>query len=368
MIDNNFSHFLRKSYDILTFMETQPLNTKGVKTFTIMPLKKGFVMSYITICTSCLQEILQSIVKKNPGVSFLGCSNFPKGFFSGDDEKKERFWKGLFRVSKCETKKRKFAYSFQTDGYAVSVLLRKPKPKCEEQPPPNVPWEQDFTRFVAIDPGKTYLATARTHTGEFIQMPTKQYYSDCKILEQKKWMENFKARNKTYAELIKNMPSFGTANLANYMERLQYVLKHCDTLFDICADNNGFRKWRFKVYRFTQKTLHKMCMRITNGGEKTCVGFGDWSQQDSFVKGLPSAPVKKFRKALERYATVIMIDEYHTSKGCSACRKVSMEKGCRYWKKKKPDDGKKFEVGKKVEDGKKSKVGKKRVSRERASR
>ena len=65
-------------------MEAQPPNTRGARTFTLMPLKQGFVMSHITICSSCLQQILQSIVKANQGVSFLGHTNITKQVFDAN--------------------------------------------------------------------------------------------------------------------------------------------------------------------------------------------------------------------------------------------------------------------------------------------
>ncbi|EGZ30157.1 hypothetical protein PHYSODRAFT_469891 [Phytophthora sojae] len=49
-----------------------------------------------------------------------------------------------------------------------------------------------------------------------------------------------------------------------------------------------------------------------------CVAFGDWSCQDG-LRGNPRAPVKAFRKALERRATVLPMDEFRTSKLCSCC-------------------------------------------------
>jgi transposase len=50
------------------------------------------------------------------------------------------------------------------------------------------------------------------------------------------------------------------------------------------------------------------------------VGFGDWSQQDGFIKGKEKAPVKKIRRMMrQRGIKVIAIDEFRTSKTCSAC-------------------------------------------------
>ncbi|KAF1319055.1 hypothetical protein FI667_g13413, partial [Globisporangium splendens] len=49
------------------------------------------------------------------------------------------------------------------------------------------------------------------------------------------------------------------------------------------------------------------------------IGYGDWSRRDS-ISGHASSPVKGFRKALKKRATVVPVDEYRTSKLCSKCR------------------------------------------------
>jgi hypothetical protein len=49
-----------------------------VKKFTIMPLKRGYVLSNITLCTSALQQTLQLILTKNPGNNLLQHTNVTK--------------------------------------------------------------------------------------------------------------------------------------------------------------------------------------------------------------------------------------------------------------------------------------------------
>ena len=41
VIEWNFAHFLHQSHDILCFMEAQAPNTRGARTFPVMPLKRG---------------------------------------------------------------------------------------------------------------------------------------------------------------------------------------------------------------------------------------------------------------------------------------------------------------------------------------
>ncbi|KAL7484164.1 hypothetical protein ACHAW6_009810 [Cyclotella cf. meneghiniana] len=120
-----------------------------------MPIKCGFVMSHITICSSCLQQILQSIVKSNQGILFLGHANIMKPVF---DANKEIFWHSLFDIDSHETVNRKFAYEISTIGYAVTLRMQKPK---HEKPDNTQPIdEDDYKHLVGADPGVINLLTA----------------------------------------------------------------------------------------------------------------------------------------------------------------------------------------------------------------
>lgn len=312
VIDRNFVHFLHKSYDILRFMEAQPANTRGARTFTIMPLKGGFVLSHITICSSCLQQILQTIVKSNQAVSFLGHTNITKQVF---DAQKDTFWRSLFDIDTYETENRKFAYELSTNGYAVTLRMQKPKREQPENPQPI--HEEDYERLMGADPGVDYVLTARTNTGEFVQISTAEYRHMAQMRKQLRWNENIKKRNPEYAQAIKDIPSFAITNEDAYKTALTHVLSQCDQLLSFCA-NKAFRKWRFKTYVYSKVALTKLCKRLTNG-KKSCIGIGDWSRQDGIIKRHPTAPVKKIQKELHRHAKVVSLDEYGTSRGCSCC-------------------------------------------------
>ena len=99
-------------------MEQQPPNTKGAKTFTILPNKASFVNSYITICSTSLRDILKILNK----------SEIDNDKFM---EQKDKIWRSLFNLNAVETINRKFHYEISTDGYGVSILLSKPKPVKE---------------------------------------------------------------------------------------------------------------------------------------------------------------------------------------------------------------------------------------------
>jgi len=83
-----------------------------------------------------------------------------------------------------------------------------------------------------------------------------------------------------------------------------------------------FRAWRFKTNRFGKKALVKAVDKILGDSKrsKTVIGFGDWSQQDGFLKGSEKAPVKKIRRMFRELGIrVLKVDEHRTSKSCSGC-------------------------------------------------
>ncbi|KAK9389697.1 hypothetical protein V1515DRAFT_642597 [Lipomyces mesembrius] len=80
------------------------------------------------------------------------------------------------------------------------------------------------------------------------------------------------------------------------------------------------RPLRWKTYCREQKALHRICMRIKGSKrvrkEDVVVAYGD-GQFGSTMRGKRAAPVKKLRKHLRRYATVVAVDEHRTSRVCS---------------------------------------------------
>lgn len=311
----HFNHFLQKSYDILRFMEEQPKNTKGARSFTILPLKRGFVFSHITLGGSCLQQILRNIMKKHKGVTFVGYKKLNLDTFN---ENKDEIWRSLFNIDRYETSNRKFSYEISTNGYSATIKMERLKSILPEVHISAKLCENDYDCFIGADPGVDYVLTAHTSTGKFVQISTAEYRHMAQMRKQLHWNNNVRSRNPEYAKIIKDMPSFMTTNVDTYMDRLSYVLKNCDYLFSFSA-SKGFRKWRFKTYIHSRSALTKLCKRLTGGEKRCCVGVGDWSRQDGMIKRHPTAPVKRIQKELQRHAKVVSIDEYGTSRSCSCC-------------------------------------------------
>ena len=136
---------------MLSEFEKYP-NQKGIRTFTLLPVKSGFTMSHITICNNSLCDIIAYTTEKQLIKDFM--------------EEKDKYWRELFHIDKYETINRKFSYSIETNGYAVSILLqherttKKVKVKKIKKKQEDIKLDNDYEHFVGIDPGIRMLFTS----------------------------------------------------------------------------------------------------------------------------------------------------------------------------------------------------------------
>jgi hypothetical protein len=113
------------------------------------------------------------------------------------------------------------------------------------------------------------------------------------------------------------VPTGKTCSVAAYCAHLDYVLRWYDQLHQ---HYRGERESRWSTYRKSMGALHELCMRVKGDPElrreQVVVAYGA-GQFGSTMKGKRPVPVKKFRKHLMRYVTVVMVDEFRTSRVCS---------------------------------------------------
>ena len=330
----HFNHFLYASYRILKHVNAFPSGTRGVRTFSLMPLKSSSIASHIQLDNTTLGLILKKSLPQRTTLSLSdGSSYTPSSTLITNDE----IWWHFFRLDEYAPlpKPKQFAHVITTNGYWASVHLEKEKPplpeggggpgllflrkkrkteKKQDQPPldPSM-----FTRLVGCDPGVTNLFTAVDDTGKIIQASTRQYRHLAKMNEARKWELGLRKRYaSTYGTWIQNPGSFKTASLSTFTSNMPSFAVR-DERFQFMAQH-GFLKWRFKTSLYAKKALAKLARKIGKT-KKTCVGLGDWSRRDGFGRGHPSGPVLAFKKELARHVTVVEVDEYCTSKKCSHC-------------------------------------------------
>lgn len=344
IIKNNIKHFIKLSFEILKFMESQPPNTKGAKTFTILPNKSSFVNSYIRICSTCLREILKLLNQRD-----IDDREFAK--------EKDNVWRKLFNINDVETKTRSFNYEISTDGYGVSVLLHKKKNikdiedkdgkiKCgcgcmvykknmtnhkktkehklvidENTIPNNIIEETE--RYIGIDPGVSYIYTGYDNEDNYYMCSSKDYRNRSLITNASKWRTR-QVKNTNIEQILKTFEPLKVSSSESYITRLKYIQTQYDTLVEFYNKAKSFAKWKFTTYIYSKKAIHKICKDLYTKNDKpvkTIIGLGDWSQQQGIIKRHPTTPIKRFKDELRRseHCYVIDINEYRTSKECSIC-------------------------------------------------
>ena len=311
------NHFVKIYYSILKEFEKYP-ETKGVRTFTLLPHKHGFTQSHITICNAGLENTLKYIANE------LKCAN--NNIDSGLDVKKfeensNKYWKELFNIRKYETKNKKFGYTILTDGKSVVLQMRKPS---QPEKTATQYTEQQYDNFLGIDPGIRALITSYDTNDKVIQVSTREYRHESKMIYACKKRENWYKKWEHYEEW-KLIPTIKTSKTSVMKEYFKYVFPRLRTFTEFHIEK-GFRNLNFTSYCRSKATLAKICERISGVTKKTkhvktLVGFGDYSQQHGLVKYHPTTPILRLKKELRIYCKVVDIDEYKTSKTCSSCNK-----------------------------------------------
>ena len=311
------NHFVKIYYSILKEFEKYP-DTKGIRTFTLLPHKHGFTQSHITICNAGLENTLKYIANElkranNDSNSGLDVKKF--------EENSNEYWKELFNITKYETKNKKFGYTILTDGKSVVLQMRKP---TQPEKITTEYTEQHYDNFLGIDPGIRALITSYDTNDKVIQITTREYRHKSKMIYACKKRENWYKRWEHYEEW-KLIPTIKTSKTNVMEEYFKYVFPRMQTFTDFHMEK-GFRNLNFTSYCRSKATLAKICERISGVSKstknvKTLVGFGDYSQQHGLVKSHPTTPILRLKRELHRYCKVVDIDEYKTSKTCSSCNK-----------------------------------------------
>lgn len=331
-IKENLNHVLHLEYQIQMYFDSLEPDTKGVKNFSMTPLKSSYIDSHIKICSSCLKDL----IKTNNKLNHL------------KDLDKDELWRTLFNFNEVETRNKKFNYEILTDGYSVSITLGKSlglelfdtdeddKIICScgckvkkngykkhlesathiKKMRTNRNVDEDFDRIIGLDPGVNQIYTAVDQHNNFMNCSSKKYRRDSKIKHFVEWNER---QSVDVQDTLNTLKSFKTADIDKYKQAFNQYCKTYNKLNSF-YNSKPYKKWRFKTFCFRKKTISTMCKDICKN-QKTLVGYGDWSKNQGIVKKHPSTPNKKLREALARYkdCKVVAVNEYRTSKECSLC-------------------------------------------------
>ncbi|KAK9328755.1 hypothetical protein V1520DRAFT_356600 [Lipomyces starkeyi] len=258
-----------------SFCPKQFLRTSGAnRAFSALP-QFSFGTRYMAVDNRVLKELLATLWRRgyHPFPDGLPASARPvvvSPFSSASNTRGPGSGIPLPAGLPSRQTQRQFDFYMSTDGVGASFTCRRPRrTPGAAVTPTTVPFRLGSSTFVSIDPGLTDLAVG------------------------------------VRAELT--------------WPRLR----------DGRVDMEAREPLRWKTYCREQKALHSICMRVKGNKsakkEDVVVAYGD-GRFGSTMVGKRAAPVKKLRKHLRRYVTVVSVDEYRTSRLCSKHNEQHIER------------------------------------------
>ena len=112
-------------------------------------------------------------------------------------------------------------------------------------------------------------------------------------------------------DVFVEVPSAKVATIAAYQRHLQHRMQH----LQLCLNHfctKQYRALRWDTYRKRQAALANMCNVIRGNRKDAIVGYGDGSFSST-------GPTTSLRRRLRSMCHVYDVDEFRTSKLCSAC-------------------------------------------------
>ena len=349
-VKQDASYILSVYYEILTFAEQQialkcnkgeKLKRKRMlRTFTLLPQKSGFQMSYITVDNSILRDIIigeqlvkhKRACKRTNDIDLMTSTELRKDI----ETNPRKYWDQFFNIDKYETPKRKFNY-FMTDGKTISICFEVPeqekkKPikrikKSKKNQTSTITSKLPFDNYSVIkacDPGMKFIVTTIDNQGSMYQYSAKRYYHDAGTNKTNFQRNKCYAENPGFLEYIKDMPSQKTASLNKQVSYIRYALKGLDNALSVNFKNK-LRQWRFRDFIKKQKTFNDICKKLStkktqNEDKNVLFGMGDWSNsRDTIIRGNRRGPVTALTNELSRWCEVIKTPERFTSRCCSEC-------------------------------------------------
>ena len=265
----------------------------------------------------------------------------------------------------------------RTDGVDLEFIFLKPK---HETVAPKTPAQyrnwllhgNHRCTIWGIDPGVTDLFVAAdgssTNSHRFRSTSTKEYYHLCGFNRAKELRQQFRQQtSQELLDIIDNLESLKTANFDTLQHAIQNRIENFDKVIYFYDIDRRYRKLKFKSYQGKQKGLEEIGRRLTYGSKKygappkprhshmmepeprrrqfwipssSCDKPEEDNRQHYIfafgngacggIAGKLPAPVKRLRRHLYQlsnrnvHTSVLVIDEYNTSKVCAECHTKSL--------------------------------------------
>jgi hypothetical protein len=326
---------------------------KKMRTFSLLPTKKGFEANHCKIDSTGLRSLLlrsprmdQSLtVTHENEVWTLGDSIHSRNV-SKWIQMADAWWRRLFHVNKLEKEEKSYFHrEITTDGYGVSVHMNRPtrgkkvskRAKKKDRDADNNTTDvlgptvfkspkgrtEDYDVIWGIDPGRTDFITATDQHGRTVRFRTSAYRSASGFFRSNQRSKRTIDKTPRIRELLHTTPTKKTTNLETLTEHIKFTFEHLKELLAFFL-RPIFRRLKFRRFTLKSSQLDRACNELVGPpGTKTVVGFGDCGAAGSgVIKKSPAGPVKMFAHKLARRCEVVAVNEYRTSRVHHDCEGI----------------------------------------------
>lgn len=185
--------------------------------------------------------------------------------------------------------------------------------------------------IVGVDPGKNSVITAAYRRAEDNKIMCFTYTQSERLEKshykrlQKRHAEWSKAAQELMVEMGLDKARSNTTSLEQFLQYMALKLKYDEKVQEVYGDPK-FRCLRYTRFRMRQKAETAMVMsfekKLKVDRNEVVLAWGAWSHRGKHGKGSPPIAGKCLLRAFKRSGfQVELLDEFQTSKSCSACGK-----------------------------------------------
>jgi hypothetical protein len=240
----------------------------------------------------------------------------------------------LFDFRRLETCNHRYLYFLRTDGTSVSVTMGRPRPFCNSNSSSSGgsgtgASEAESVRGLdvegcavyGVDPGRRtlfYASASHAKDSEKLWCSNREYRHLLRVQPRQRKVEEWLTR-KDLKEFVDNMPSFKVMTSALLEAHIRHCVVRLKDAFKFygcrCAQ---YRKFKQNGYYTKRRVLEKLVAKVTKDRRNVVLAYGS-ANVGSCVRGNPPIAAKAFHRQCQQRCKVVLIDEYRTSKVCSAC-------------------------------------------------
>ena len=309
--------------------EIKSLNSKIIKLFQPLSLRKSHVPHYVNIDTASFMNFFSDKGEKGKNLQKL-------------KDNQNIMWSKLFKMNNkifTQSKDYVFNYTLQTDGISCSLLFKHISIKDKKYGHTTKKIIDDDIyiddlsneqldnlknkKIVSVDPGKKNLVYMMDDGGNKLKYTCMQRDTESRNKRKREIMKINKKKSKI--DELESEISDTLSTTVNFEKFKEYIKKKHEIGLkvkhfyekELCRKLN----WRTQIYRRKSEDLFLNNIEKTFGKkEDIAIVYGDWSRDTQMKYHVPTMG-KGLRKLVEKNYLSMMINERNTSKKCCNCWK-----------------------------------------------